>query len=133
MAEMYVDSKGEILNWADTIDELTERIQQLEQKLSFARNRNKQASEAGHSPPPPPQEPGAPPEGLEEDLLEFYPPPELKDWKMGWAAMNTVLQEMGEELMNLRKDYMVLMSKHIEQTPEDELSIDWDEVEDDED
>ena len=122
MAEMYVLSNGEILNWADTIDQLTDKILQLEQKLSFARNRNEEASEAGHSPPST-QEPGAPPEGWEEDLLEFYPPEELRDWKQGFAVMKCSMMELHEQIQLLQKELMVLgMTPH--KRPKDDLSID---------
>ena len=119
MAEMYVLSNGEILNWAETIDQLTSKILHLERQLRFAGK--EETAEADQSPPTSQGAP-APPEGWEEDLFEFYPPEQLRDWRQGFAVMKCTMLELHEQVQMLQKELMVLgMTPH--KKPQDELSI----------
>jgi len=119
MAEMYVLSNGEILNWADTIDQLTSKILHLERQLRFA---GKEETQEADQAPPSSQESATPPEGWEEDLIEFYPPEQLRDWKQGFAVMKCSMLELHEQVQMLQKELMVLgMTPH--KRSQDELSI----------
>ena len=124
MAEMYVQSNGEILNWADTIDQLTNKILHLERQLRFAGT--EETPEVDQSPPSS-KETGAPPEGWEEDLVEFYPPEQLRDWKQGFAVMKCSMLELHEQVQMLQKELMVL-GMTPQKRPKDELSIDDEEA-----
>ncbi len=151
---MYVLSNGEILNWANTIDELTSKIQKLDLELRAKRkqysdlyekvrlHRGVEAKSSSITEQSSTTEPASPPEGLEEemqdwdrqsktaalpetweeDLLEFYPPEELQDWKQGFAAMKCSMLELDEQVQMLQKEIMV-MGMTPQKRPQDELSI----------
>ena len=80
-----------------TIRLLSEEVVSLKEKLSIAKKGQNKA--------------GAVAERIEvgvgeslatddfnEDLKEFYPPPELKDWKMGWAVTVASVQKANKRV-----------------------------------
>lgn len=90
---MYVLSNGEILNWANTIDELTYKILHLEKQLrSEATLRNKLVHGVGTEQSST-TEPGSFPEGLEEEMQKMYHPDDLRDMKQHSAVMKTAMQD----------------------------------------
>ena len=56
---------------------------------------------------------------LDEDLKEFYPPPELKDWKRGLAVANTAIQESIERV-GVIEQMMVIQGITPQEKPQDE-------------
>ena len=44
---------------------------------------------------------------FDEDLKEFYPPLELKDWKMVWEVASAAVQEMYEKVSAI-KQWMII-------------------------
>ena len=126
MAEMYVLSNGEILEWEKTIRLLSEEVVTLKEKLAVAEKGQSKAGAVAERIEVGDGESLAT-DDFDEDLKEFYPPPELKDWKMGWAVTSAAVQEMMEKVSAIEQ-WMIVQGMTPKERPQDELSIDDEEA-----
>ena len=126
LAEIYVLSNGEILEWEKTIRLLSEEVVTLKEKLAVAEKGQSKAGAAAELVPDGESEMLSTDDIL-EDIKEFYPPAEIKDWKMGFAFISAYMKDMEEEFRDIRSDLMVL-GMTPQKRPKDELSIDDEEA-----
>ena len=126
LAHTYVLTNGEILEWADKVSALSEEVRTLKKQLAFAEQGQSKAGAVAERIEVGDGESLAT-DDFDEDLKEFYPPPEIKDWKMGWAVASAAIKEMNERLSGVER-WMIIQGLTPQEKPQDELSIDDEEA-----